>query len=131
MRQQSKITFDKLTVIIYFLIISIGFLSIYSSSYNEASSAIISLESVSGKQFLFLILGTTIWGLSPIFYSFLLKVPAIEIVAHRSFWSMVFLFLYLILFSKVSLKIFFNNPREFFLLSVAGILISINWYGFI
>ena len=46
MRQQSKITFDKLTVIIYFLIISIGFLSIYSSSYNEASSAIISLESV-------------------------------------------------------------------------------------
>ena len=56
MRQQSKITFDKLTVIIYFLIISIGFLSIYSSSYNEASSAIISLESVSGKQFLFLII---------------------------------------------------------------------------
>ena len=48
MRQQSKITFDKLTVIIYFLIISIGFLSIYSSSYNEASSAIISLESRRG-----------------------------------------------------------------------------------
>ena len=69
--------------------------------------------------------------MSPIFYSLLSNVPAIEIVAHRSFWSTVFLFLYLILFSKVSLKLLFYSPREFFLLSASGILISINWYGFI
>ena len=83
------------------------------------------------KQFLFLILGTTIWGLSPIFYSFLSKVPAIEIVAHRSFWSMVFLILYLTLFAKVGFRIFVRDYQQLFLHSVAGILIAINWYGFI
>ena len=78
-----------------------------------------------------MILGTTVWGLSPIYYGFLSKVPAIEIVAHRSLWSMVFLFLFLFLFAKVSLKIFISNRRELSLLSLAGILIAINWYGFI
>ena len=57
--------------------------------------------------------------------------PAIEIVAHRSFWSMVFLFLYLILFAKVGFRIFVRDRQELFLLSVTGILIAINWYGFI
>ena len=57
--------------------------------------------------------------------------PAIEIVAHRSFWSMVFLFLYLFLFAKVSLKLFFIERRELILISTAGVLIAINWYGFI
>ncbi len=76
-------------------------------------------------------MGTTIWGLSPIFYGFLSNVPAIEIVAHRSFWSAFFLFLYLILVSRISLSIFFAGGKELFLLSASGILISINWYGFI
>jgi len=58
-------------------------------------------------------------------------VPAIEIVAHRSFWSMVFLFLYLFLFAKVSLKLFVIERHELILISTAGVLIAINWYGFI
>ena len=57
--------------------------------------------------------------------------PAVEIVAHRSFWSMVFLFLYLFLFTKVSLKLFVIERRELILISTAGVLIAINWYGFI
>jgi len=69
--------------------------------------------------------------MSPIFYGLLLDVAAIEIVAHRSFWSMVFLFLYLSVFSKVSFSIFKNNIKELILLSASGILIAINWYGFI
>ncbi len=44
---------------------------------------------------------------------------------------MVFLFLYLTLFAKVAFRIFVRDSQELFLLSLAGILIAINWYGFI
>ena len=83
------------------------------------------------KYLFYLILGTVIWGLSPIFYNFLSSVPSIEIVAHRSFWSAVFLFFYLYLFSSIGHEIFQKGISEIGLLFLSGILIAINWYGFI
>ena len=83
------------------------------------------------KYLFYLILGTVIWGLSPIFYYFLSSVPSIEIVAHRSFWSSVFLFFYLYLFSGIGHEIFHKGISEIGLLFLSGILIAINWYGFI
>lgn len=83
------------------------------------------------KYLFYLILGTVIWGLSPIFYYFLSSVPSIEIVAHRSFWSAVFLFFYLYLFSSIGHEIFQKGISEIGLLFLSGILIAINWYGFI
>ena len=83
------------------------------------------------KYLLYLILGTVIWGLSPIFYDFLYNVSSIEIVAHRSFWSAIYLFLYLYFFLGLSRKFFQKGLGELGLLFLAGILIAINWYGFI
>ena len=83
------------------------------------------------KYLLYLILGTVIWGLSPIFYDLLYNVSSIEIVAHRSFWSAIFLFLYLYFFLGLNRKFFQKGLGELGLLFLAGILIAINWYGFI
>ena len=83
------------------------------------------------KYLLYLILGTGIWGLSPIFYAFLYNVSSIEIVAHRSFWSAIFLFLYLYFFLGLNRKFFQKGLGELGLLFLAGLLIAINWYGFI
>ena len=83
------------------------------------------------KYLLYLILGTVIWGLSPIFYDLLYNVSSIEIVAHRSFWSAIFLFLYLYFFLDLNRRFFLIGLNELGLLFLAGLLIAINWYGFI
>ena len=83
------------------------------------------------KYLLYLILGTVIWGLSPIFYDLLYSVSSIEIVAHRSVWSALFLIFYLYFFLGLNRKFFQKGLNELGLLFLAGILIAINWYGFI
>jgi len=37
-----------------------------------------------------MVTGASIWGLSSIYYKALLAVPALEVIAHRTLWSMVF-----------------------------------------
>jgi len=83
------------------------------------------------KYLSYVILGTVTWGLSPIFYAMLSSVSSIEIVAHRSFWSAIFLLLYIYLFSGFGREILRKGIRELWLLFLSGILIAVNWYGFI
>ncbi|MDC3169723.1 EamA family transporter RarD [Paracoccaceae bacterium] len=83
------------------------------------------------KYLSYVILGTVTWGLSPIFYAMLSSVSSIEIVAHRSFWSAIFLLVYIYLFSGFGREIFRKGIRELWLLFLSGILIAVNWYGFI
>jgi chloramphenicol-sensitive protein RarD len=83
------------------------------------------------KYLSYVILGTVTWGLSPIFYGMLSSVSSIEIVAHRSFWSAVFLLLYTYFFSGFGREILRKGIRELWLLFLSGILIAVNWYGFI
>ena len=83
------------------------------------------------KYLFYLVLGTVVWGLSPIFYDALSSVSSIEIVAHRSFWSAIFLILYLYLFSGFGREMFQKGIKELGILFLSGILIAINWYGFI
>ena len=83
------------------------------------------------KYLFYLFLGTFVWGLSPIFYAILHSVSSIEIVAHRSLWSAVFLMIYIYLFSGLGRELFQKGVKELWLLFLSGILIAINWYGFI
>ena len=76
-------------------------------------------------------MGTVVWGLSPIFYDILSSVSSIEIVAHRSFWSAIFLVLYIYFFSGFGREMFQKDIKELSLLFLSGVLIAINWYGFI
>ena len=52
-------------------------------------------------------------------------------MAHRSLWSAVFLIIYLYLFSGLGRELFQKGIKELWLLFLSGILIAINWYGFI
>ena len=54
MHQEKNIKFDKLTVILYFTIVFIGWLSIYSSSYHETVSSMITINTIAGKQLFFI-----------------------------------------------------------------------------
>ncbi|MDC3068019.1 EamA family transporter RarD [Paracoccaceae bacterium] len=83
------------------------------------------------KYLFYLVLGTVIWGLSPIFYHSLSHVSSIEIVAHRSFWSAVFLIFYLYIFLGSEFGPFKKGTNEFWLVFLSGVFIAINWYGFI
>ncbi|MAQ47502.1 MAG: rod shape-determining protein RodA [Flavobacteriales bacterium] len=56
MHQEKNIKFDKLTVILYFTIVFIGWLSIYSSSYHETVSSMITINTIAGKQLFFILI---------------------------------------------------------------------------
>lgn len=68
------------------------------------------------------------WGLFPIYFKLLQDLSAVEILAHRMFWSMIFVFLF-ILFSKKfhSLKRYLLNKKVVLTLTLSGIFVSLNW----
>lgn len=72
------------------------------------------------------------WGLSPIVFKALTGVPPIEVLAHRTFWSVVMFVLLLALKGQMrSLFAAFNKATDMLLLMAASILLFGNWYLFI
>jgi len=81
---------------------------------------------------LFGLLAYGIWGLFPLYWPLLEPAGAVEIVAHRSLWSLVFLAGVVTLtrgWRVVGQT--FANPRTRWLLLVAAVLVSLNWTGYI
>jgi chloramphenicol-sensitive protein RarD len=73
-----------------------------------------------------------IWGLSPIFYKALAKVPPLEILMHRMVWSFIFLIALLFLLGRW--KTFFvalKNRRTLCILLSTTLLVGYNWFVFI
>lgn len=59
MREKSNSLFyniDWITVAIYFILILIGWMNIYSAVYDEASSTIFNLSRLESKQFIFILI---------------------------------------------------------------------------
>ena len=84
------------------------------------------------KGFAAMIAACCIWGLSSIFYKLLSHVPAAEVLAHRTLWSLVFFII--VLTVQRRLRAVFDamaGPRAFGLLVVAALVIATNWYLFI
>ncbi len=74
----------------------------------------------------------TIWGLSAIFYAELAVVPPLEVLCHRSLWSLVFFGVLLALQGRITeVKQALQGRRQIWLLLIASVLISGNWFGFI
>lgn len=85
-----------------------------------------------GKGVAALIAACTIWGLSGLFYKFLAHVPPIEILAHRTLWSLVFFTLLLLLQGRMGqLRLALGSPRSLAIVLFAALMISINWFIFI
>jgi chloramphenicol-sensitive protein RarD len=77
-----------------------------------------------------------LWGLLPIYWKLLGHVKADEILANRVLWSFLFMILLLMVTRKwrafiETTKELINNKKQLMALTVASILISINWFVYI
>ena len=73
-----------------------------------------------------------IWGLSAIYYKQLSETPPIEVLCHRTLWSVVVFTLFLRIQNRLEeLKIVFKNRKLVQSLFWAAAMISTNWFFFI
>ncbi|MCB2127932.1 MAG: EamA family transporter RarD [Rhodobacteraceae bacterium] len=87
--------------------------------------------SEAAKGVLAMIAACTIWGLSGLFYRALAHVPPLEVLAHRTVWSLVFFVTVLAFQRRLLLLPALLRSPAFLLISFAALLVSANWYGFI
>ena len=74
----------------------------------------------------------TIWGISSVFYKMLSHVPAIEVLAHRTVWSVVFFTIVLVIQKRfMALREVFGSLSRIGIVGLASIMIAFNWFCFI
>jgi len=72
------------------------------------------------------------WGVFPLYWTLLAPAGAVEILAHRVFWSLaVMVALVFILRRRAQFGAILANPRTRSILGLGAVVISINWAGFI
>jgi chloramphenicol-sensitive protein RarD len=72
------------------------------------------------------------WGVFPLYWTLLEPAGAVEILAHRICWSLVVMLgLTLALRRTSQLKAILRSPRLLALLTLASVVIGLNWGGFI
>lgn len=93
---------------------------------------------MSGKQkgILFVSGAYIIWGLLPVYWKQIETVSPYEIIAHRIFWSFIFMVLYILFtgrwqYLKTNLTFIFSDRKKALSLVAASIIISINWLTYI
>ncbi len=70
----------------------------------------------------------TLWGLLPIYWKLFTDITSLEILAHRIIWSFIFVSIILLLRGDFSeFKTVLKNKRNFYMIVMAGIFITINW----
>jgi chloramphenicol-sensitive protein RarD len=73
-----------------------------------------------------------IWGLLPLYWKALQGVPALEILAHRIVWSLVFVSVILTVRHKWSfVKPALRDRRIVLTFVASGLLLSVNWFTYI
>jgi chloramphenicol-sensitive protein RarD len=71
------------------------------------------------------------WGILPIFWKLFSDVPALEILAHRIFWSFAFLIILLILTRQKNVWSLLRQKKTRKSLIISSLLIGLNWGLFI
>lgn len=75
---------------------------------------------------------SAIWGLSGLYYKLLAHVPAMEVLAHRSIWSLIFFGALLVLTGRFAEILgFLKDRKTLSLLAISAVMISLNWFAFI
>ncbi len=73
-----------------------------------------------------------IWGLSPLYYKLLAHVPPLEVLSHRTLWSLLLFGGILLAQGRLTqLGDLLRPGRGLFLLVVASLMISTNWFLYI
>ena len=68
----------------------------------------------------------------PLFFDQIKYIPSIEVAMHRGLWSFVLLFILLFFLNEIKdFWTLFSSLKNIFVLSITGILIAVNWTGFI
>ena len=84
------------------------------------------------KGFLLGVAAYTMWGAFPLYWPLLEPAGAVELLAHRVVWSAVVMVLLVALLSRSdALRALWASPRTRRLLSIAAVVISVNWGVFI
>jgi chloramphenicol-sensitive protein RarD len=84
------------------------------------------------KGILALLAACVVWGLSPLFYKALSDVAPLEVLAHRTLWSLVFFALVLSLQRRLgALWAAISNVVSLRVIAFAAVMISVNWFLFI
>jgi chloramphenicol-sensitive protein RarD len=82
--------------------------------------------------FLYALAAFGIWGLFPLYFQFIAKVSAIEIVLQRSVWSLVFVLLVLAWQRRWAwLGDTLQQPRRLALFTASALLLSCNWLTYV
>jgi chloramphenicol-sensitive protein RarD len=77
---------------------------------------------------LYAALAYTMWGLFPLYFKQIAAVPALEIVLHRSVWSLAFLLVVLAVLKRWDwLRALCRQPRRLLPFVASALLLSVNW----
>lgn len=88
--------------------------------------------STQGSGVLAIVGACIIWGLSPLYYKLLVHVPPLELLAHRTLWSLVVFAGLLGLQGRLGrIRVALSSRRDALILTAAAFLISANWFFFI
>ena len=72
------------------------------------------------------------WGIIPVYIKAVAHVPAPELLAHRTFWSVILLLVLIVLGRRWrALRAALAEPRAWLLLAVSTSLLALNWLVFI
>ncbi|SEN10355.1 chloramphenicol-sensitive protein RarD [Pseudorhodobacter antarcticus] len=72
-----------------------------------------------------------VWGLSPLYYKLLSHVPALEVLSHRTLWSVVFFTVLLAVQGRLSHLRPLVWGRAGLVTAFAALMMSLNWFFFI
>ncbi len=77
-------------------------------------------------------LAYVLWGIFPLYIKQIASVPALEIVAHRSFGSLIFVGLLLLVMRRLGvLRAALTNPRTLAVFGASALLLSTNWLVYV
>ncbi|WP_420863815.1 EamA family transporter RarD [Algirhabdus cladophorae] len=84
------------------------------------------------KGIIAIVIACVVWGLSPLFYALVAHVPAGEVFAHRTIWSVVLFTGVLAVQGRLSdLRGCFADAKTMLILLCASVMIACNWLLFI
>ncbi len=73
-----------------------------------------------------------LWGAFPFYFHLLVAAGPLEIIGHRVFWSFLFCIVGVVLAREWGhLRDVMRNPRLFWGLAAAGVLVSVNWLVYV
>ena len=84
------------------------------------------------KGVLAMVVACLVWGLSLLYYKLLVSVPPIELLSHRTIWSLVLFSLILLMQGRLqgSFKVL-RDKKIAAILLIAALMIAFNWFVFI